>query len=63
MPVTQIYACDTVDQRNKAVISEIVDKATAAIQHHGTFHLALAGGSGNPITTCTINNALRNDCD
>jgi 6-phosphogluconolactonase len=30
---------------NQAVVSAIMDKATAAIKQHGTFHIALAGGS------------------
>lgn len=45
--MTKIYAYDTADQMNKAVVNTIMEKATAAIQHHNAFHLALAGG-GTP---------------
>lgn len=41
----EIYTYPTVDVMNDAVVKAVTQKATAAIEHHHAFHLALAGGS------------------
>ncbi|WP_455209695.1 6-phosphogluconolactonase [Kaarinaea lacus] len=43
--MTKIYSYETVDQMNEAVVTSIVEKATATLQHQNAFHIALAGGS------------------
>lgn len=43
----KIYAFPTVDVMNDAVVNAILQKANTAIEQHGAFHLALAGG-GTP---------------
>lgn len=45
--MTKIQSYPTVANLNDAVVTAIVDKASAAIRQHGGFHIALAGG-GTP---------------
>jgi len=45
--VTKFLSCQTTSEMNEVVVNAMLEKASAAIQQHGSFHLALAGG-GTP---------------
>jgi 6-phosphogluconolactonase len=45
--VTNIHSYQSVTTMNKAVVDAIVEKSSAAVQQHESFHIALAGG-GTP---------------